>query len=211
MAAGARRRQLTALHLVPGPDDVASDPLESEHWLDLTTRARSIRAAIGLLTIVGVGAVVTAHHTDPLLAFLLATVVVAYGALSVVDAAEQRLPNRITLPLAAACFVAVFIGGLVRGDVGSGLGAIAIGLAFAIVLFVMRFGMGDVKMALSVGAIAGWLGADAVVATMFVGALAGAIVALVLIIVYRRRTITFSYGPFLAIGSVAGMISAGGF
>ncbi len=184
-------------------------PPSTTDWLDLTTTATPVRVGIWLLTAAATAAIVVVHRSNPILAVLLAIVVVTYGVLSIVDAAEQRLPNRITLPLAGATFLAVFIGGIVRSDIGSGLGAIGIGLAFAIVLFVMRFGMGDVKMALSVGAIAGWLGSDAVLATMFAGALAGAVVAVVLIVVYRRRTISFSYGPFLAIGSVVGMLSAG--
>lgn len=184
-------------------------PPSTTDWLDLTTTATPVRVGIWLLTAAATAAVVVVHRSNPILAVLLAIVVVTYGVLSIVDAAEQRLPNRITLPLAGATFVAVFIGGIVRSDIGSGFGAIGIGLAFAVVLFVMRFGMGDVKMALSVGAIAGWLGRDAVLATMFAGALAGALVAVVLIVVYRRRTISFSYGPFLAIGSVVGMVSAG--
>jgi leader peptidase (prepilin peptidase)/N-methyltransferase len=183
--------------------------VSSTAWLDVTTTATPLRALIVAATAVGVVAVAVAHRSTPLLAVLLAAVVVAYGALSIIDAAEQRLPNRITLPLAGATALAVLAGGVARSDIGAGLGAIGIGLAFAFVLFVMRFGMGDVKMALTVGTIAGWLGVDTVVTTMLIGAFAGAVVALALILVHRRRTITFSYGPFLAIGSVAGMILAG--
>ncbi|MEL6984618.1 MAG: A24 family peptidase [Actinomycetota bacterium] len=185
-------------------------PPSTTDWLDLTTTATPVRVGIWVLTAVSVVAVGVAHRANPVLAVLLIAVVLAYGLLSIIDAAEQRLPNRITLPLAGATFVAVFIGGIVRSDIGAGLGAIGVGFAFAIVLFVMRFGMGDVKMALTVGAIAGWLGRDAVLATMLAGAVAGAVVALVLIAIYRRRTISFSYGPFLAIGSVVGMVAAGG-
>lgn len=184
-------------------------PPSTTDWLDLTTTATPVRIGIWLLTALAATAVVVAQRSNPILAILLVLVVVTYGVLSIIDAAEQRLPNRITLPLAGATFVAVFIGGLVRSDIGAGLGAIGVGLAFAVVLFLMRFGMGDVKMALSVGAIAGWLGRDAVLATMFAGAIAGAVVAVALIVVHRRRTISFSYGPFLAIGSVVGMVTAG--
>ena len=189
--------------------DPNEPPQPSPDWLDLTTTATPVRVGVWLLTTAGVVAVAVAHRSNPILALLLCLVVVTYGVLSISDAAEQRLPNRITLPLAGATFAGVFIGGIVRSDLGAGFGAMGIGLAFAVVLFVMRFGMGDVKMALSVGAIAGWLGRDAVFTTMFAGAIAGAVVAVVLIAVYRRRTISFSYGPFLAIGSVVGMVTAG--
>lgn len=186
-------------------DQLGSNP----DWLDLTTNATPLRVGIVALTVAGVVGVVVAHRDAPLTAALLAAVVVAYGVLSIIDAAEQRLPNRITLPLAGASAVAVLVGGVVRSDIGAGFGAIGVGLAFAVVLFLLRFGMGDVKMALTVGTIAGWLGADTVVATMLSGAIAGGVVAVALIAIHRRRTITFSYGPFLAIGSVIGMIAAG--
>ena len=188
------------------PDEI---PASSTEWLDLTTSATPVRVGIVVVTAIAGVAVVVAHRSNPVLAVLLAAVVVAYGALSVIDAAEQRLPNRITLPLAAASAVAVVIGGVVRSDIGAGFGAIGVGLAFAVVLFVMRFGMGDVKMALSIGTIAAWLGRDIVMVTIFAGALAGAVAAVALIAIHRRRTITFSYGPFLAIGSVVGMLAAG--
>ncbi len=187
----------------------SDEPDRDDGWLDLTTNARPVQILIGVLTATAAVAVLVAHRSSPLLGVLLAAVVVAYGALSIIDAAEQRLPNRITLPLAAASAVAVLIGGIVRSDIGAGFGAIGVGLLFAVVLFVLRFGMGDVKMALSVGTIAAWLGRETVLLTVFVGALAGAVVALALIAIHRRRTISFSYGPFLAIGSVVGMIAAG--
>lgn len=186
-------------------DQLGTDP----DWLDLTTTATPLRVGIGAVTLVGVVGVVVAHRDAPLTAVLLAAVVMAYGLLSIIDAAEQRLPNRITLPLAGASAVMVLAAGIARSDIGAGLGAVGVGLLFAVVLFLLRFGMGDVKMSLTVGTIAGWFGSDIVMATMLTAAIAGGIVALALILVHRRRTITFSYGPFLAIGSVIGMIAAG--
>jgi len=176
---------------------------------DLTTSHPAARAVIAIVTALGVAAVIRAHRDAPLLALALVPVVVAYGALSIVDAAEQRLPNRITLPLAAASAAIVLLAGAARSDVRTGLGALAVGLAFAAVLAVLRFGMGDVKLGLTVGTIAGWLGPDAVSATILVGSLTGAVAALSLVVVHRRLALTFGFGPYLALGSVAGMIVAG--
>ena len=89
------------------------------------------------------------------------------------------------------------------------MAAIGTGLAFAAVLLVLRFGMGDVKLAYTVGTIAGWFGREAVMTTVVFGALAGAAVAVALIVIHRRRDVTFGFGPFLALGSVAGMLVAG--
>ena len=175
----------------------------------LTTHHPAVRIAIVAATAAAVVAVVASHRADPVVATLLSIALLSYGVLSAIDAAEQRLPNRITLPLAAATTLAVLTGGLVRSNLESALGALGIGLAFAVALLVMRFGMGDVKLALTVGTIAGWFGQNAVVTTALIGAMSGATVALLLIVIHRRWDVTFSFGPFLAVGSVAGMLVAG--
>ena len=195
----------------PAPPRVLAAPAGSSTTggRDLTTDHPAIGVAIGAATTASLIAVVLVHRGDPILAGLLSIVVLCYGALSVVDAAQQRLPNRITLPLAGATAIAVLAGGIARGDLGAAIGALAIGLGFAAVFVVLRFGMGDVKLALTVGTIAGWLGRDAVMTTAYVGACAGAAVAILLLVVHRRRNLTFSFGPFLALGSVAGMLTAG--
>ncbi len=177
---------------------------------DVTTAHPALRLAIVVLTVAAAAAVVVAHRGDPIVAAAAGVVVMAYGALAIVDAAQQRLPNRITLPLAGAVAALVVVGGVVRAEPGRAVGAIALSLVFAVVLVVFRFGMGDVKLALTVGLVAGWFGTDAVVATMLVASVAGALVAVALIAVHRRRDLTFAYGPFLALGSVAGMLVGAG-
>lgn len=176
---------------------------------DLTTAHPAVRSSILAVTALSLVVVVWVHRSGPALAVALAAVVACYGVLSMVDIAEQRLPNRLTVPLAGSTALALAVGGLLRSDAGAAIGAVAAGLAFSAVLFVLRFGMGDVKLAFTVGAIAAWLGRDAVVATVYAGAVAGAIVALILMVVHRRRVVSFGFGPFLALGSVAGMVVAG--
>lgn len=176
--------------------------------IPLTTRRAGVRVAIGAATAAGAAAVVWSHRGDPAVAVLLSAAVLCYGALSAIDAAEQRLPNQITLPLAAVALGAVTVSAILRADVMTAVGSIVTGLAFAVVLLALRFGMGDVKLALTVGMVAGWLGRAAVVATIMAGASAGAAVALVLIVVHRQRRLTFGFGPALAIGSVVGMMAA---
>lgn len=175
---------------------------------DLTADHRAIRPAIGAITAAAVVLVAFGHRGHPVTAALLSMTVLCLGALSAVDIAEQRLPNRITLPLAGGVALAVLSGGVARSDIGAGFGSVGIGLGFALALMLLRFGMGDVKLALSVGMIAGWLGRDAILATAYVGAIAGAVVALILIVVHRRRDVSFGFGPCLALGSVAGMLAA---
>lgn len=176
---------------------------------ELTSDHPATRIAVGAVTAIAVLAVVASHRANPVLAVLLSITVLCFGVLAAIDVAEQRLPNRITLPLGAATTLAVLTGGVIRSDVKAALGALGLGLIFALIFLVMRFGMGDVKLALTVGTIAGWLGWNAVVATALVGAMAGMMAALALIIVHRRRDLAFGFGPFLVIGSIAGMLVAG--
>ncbi len=177
--------------------------------MSLTTDHVAVRVGIGVTTLVAAMAVATTYRAEPVMAALLSTTVLWYGLLSAIDTAEQRLPNRITLPLAGVTAAAVLVGGVARSDTGDALGALAIGMCFALVFVFLRFGMGDAKLALTVGTIAGWLGRDAVATTAYVGAISGAVVALTLIVIHRRRNVTFGFGPFLALGSVAGMLVAG--
>ncbi len=179
------------------------------HPRDLTTDHRLVRWLIGATTVGAGGVVAMQHRTNPLTALALALVVLTYGRLSAIDVAEQRLPNRLTLPLAGVTMVVLMATGVVIGQVLAALTAIAVGVGFALLLGVLRFGMGDVKLAVTVGAIAGWFGRDAILATIYIGAAGGAATAVILMILHRRRDISFSFGPFLALGSIAGMLVAG--
>lgn len=205
--------QPAAVPLTPQPRPQSRRPApaagEPATTRDLTTRHAGVQVAIGAATAAAVVAVASSHRAEPVVAVLLSIAVLWLGVLSAIDAAQQRLPNRITLPLAGATTLSVVTGGVVHSNPGAALGAVGIGLAFATVFFVMGFGMGDVKLALTVGMIAGWLGRNAVVTTALIGAITGAAVALALIVTHRRRDLTFGFGPFLAIGSVAGMLVAG--
>ena len=180
----------------------------SRPGLDLTTSHPAVRGALLSATAVAAAAVAVVHRAQPLTGALLAAMVVVLGALSLIDVAQQRLPNRLTLPLAGASTAAVAVAGVVASAPLRAAGAIAVGLAFAVVLLALRFGMGDVKLALSIGTVAGWLGPSAIVATVLVASAAGAAVAAALLVIHRRRALTFGFGPFLALGSVAGMLAA---
>lgn len=187
----------------PGPS--SSHALDNAD-IDVVTSHPLIQAAIAVLTVAGAVGVVVVHGDQPLQAGLLVMMVLALGVLSSIDVVQQRLPNVITLPMAAATWLVILGAALIQDRFVDGLAAVGVGLAFSVMLFVFRFGMGDVKLALSVGAVAMWLGRDALVATMLAVSVGGAIAALVLMAVHRSRSLTFGYGPFLALGSVVGML-----
>ncbi len=126
--------------------------------------------------------------------------------LSLIDHETHRLPNRIVLPSAALVLVARLASDPEHWAswVGYGLGAFAcllvLGLAYPAGL-----GMGDVKLALLLGAALG----AAVLPALFLGTLAAGLAGTVLLIrdgrEARRRAIAF--GPFLAFGAIAAFLA----
>jgi leader peptidase (prepilin peptidase) / N-methyltransferase len=138
--------------------------------------------------------------------FLVAAFVVAVlCVLSAIDLAEHRLPNRIVLPSAAAVLAAQIA---LSPDRALEWTLAAVGAA--LVLLVPRLfypaglGMGDVKLALLLGAALG----SAVVTALFVGVVAAAAYALLLLArdgAGARRQ-AFPLGPFLAFGAIVELL-----
>jgi leader peptidase (prepilin peptidase) / N-methyltransferase len=134
-------------------------------------------------------------------AFFIATLCV----LAAIDIAERRVPNRIVLPAAAAVLVAQTA---LVPDRALEWALSAIGASLALFLphlvYPAGLGMGDVKLALLLGAALG----SAVPAALVIGFLAAAVYALLLLGVHglaaRRRTIPFA--PFLAYGGIVALL-----
>jgi leader peptidase (prepilin peptidase)/N-methyltransferase len=145
----------------------------------------------------------------PLAAALLVTFTIALGVLTDVDLREQRLPNVIVGPLTASTLIGVIAAGAIGGDLPRAAIAMAVGLAFSAVLLALsltgQVGMGDVKLALPIGVVAGWLGPGAIQATVLTTSISGGLAAAALLLAGRGRKHTLPYGPFLAIGSVVGI------
>lgn len=93
---------------------------------------------------------------------LIVAFVVVGIVMSVHDVRDRRLPDLLTLPLAAGLFTAVWTLALGTGDIMAGLIATGAALALALVLFIGAMlggiGAGDLKLALSVGLLTGWFG-----------------------------------------------------
>jgi leader peptidase (prepilin peptidase) / N-methyltransferase len=122
--------------------------------------------------------------------------------LSRIDIESRRLPNRIVLP-AAALVLAARVATAPQHSamwIGAALGAAGFLLAFALA-FPGGLGMGDVKLALLLGAMLG----SAIVPAAVVGTLAGAAGAVLLIARDGRPALrrTIPFGPFLAFGAIA--------
>lgn len=118
----------------------------------------------------------TLDRGDPVAAFALAAVL---AALALYDLRRGRLPDWLTLPLAAAGLLIAWHGGE-PGDaaLGAALGFAAFeGLALVYRRLRGREGLGggDAKLALAAGAWVGWQGLPSVVLLAAAGALAVAL------------------------------------
>lgn len=133
-------------------------------------------------------------------AFLLCVV----AALTVVDLEQRRIPNRIVLPATAAVFAAQLAFDP-RGVPLLAAISLAAGLFFFLPLLVSPggMGMGDVKLAVLLGAALG----QAVVLAIVVAVLSGFLVALTLLVRDgpAARKSAFAFGPFLALGAAVAL------
>ncbi|WP_327749804.1 A24 family peptidase [Streptomyces europaeiscabiei] len=132
--------------------------------------------------------------------------------LATVDYTAHRLPDVLTLPLAAVVLVLLGIATLLPDAGGSWtsalLGSLVLGAsAFVLFLISNSFGFGDVKLALFLGAVLGWYGWAFILMGAFVGFLLFALYGIGLILTGRvGRTARIPLGPFLLSGTLAGVL-----
>ena len=194
----------------------ARDNVPVLSWLILRGRCRNCSEPISSrypaleLAMAAVFAVTAA--TAPRLADLILTLPLAFAfvCLVVIDVEHRRLPDAITGPTFLSGILLAFAAGLVAGDVALFGWALAVAVAsfavFWLIAFVAPsgFGLGDVKLAPSLGLAMGF--AERAGARAFIGFLLafvlGSVVGLVLIAAGRagRRT-KLPFGPFLVAGT----------
>jgi leader peptidase (prepilin peptidase)/N-methyltransferase len=174
-------------------------------YVVLRGRCRSCRAPIGLLypaveltsALLVAGCVLAFGPTlDAVLAAFFCCVLVAISA---IDFRERIVPNRIVLPATALALPAqTLLHPSPEWAVGA-LGA-SLFLFLAVLAYPAGMGMGDVKLALFMGAV---LGKAAAVALML-GMLAALIPGLFLLARHgsKARKMAIPFAPFLAFGSV---------
>ncbi|HEV7627931.1 MAG TPA: A24 family peptidase [Streptomyces sp.] len=136
--------------------------------------------------------------------------------LAAVDIRVSRLPDVLTLPLAAATLALLGVASTLPGADGSWVrallgGAVLPGSYF--VLFLVHpsgFGFGDVKLALFVGVALGWYGWQTLFAGAFLGFLLHATYGLGLILAGRAgRKTALPFGPFMLLGAALLVMLAG--
>ncbi|MFJ9884813.1 prepilin peptidase [Streptomyces sp. NPDC091287] len=165
-----------------------------------------------LVTVVACVALAAATGARPELIGWLALTPVAV-LLAVVDRRVHRLPDPLTLPLAAAAVLLLGGAALLPGHAGSWtsglLGGLALG-GFYFLLFLINpngMGFGDVKLALALGVALGWYGWTVLFVGGFAGFLFGAAYGLALVLLRRagRRT-GIPFGPFMIGGALTGLL-----
>jgi leader peptidase (prepilin peptidase) / N-methyltransferase len=141
-------------------------------------------------------------------------------ALSVIDLELYILPNRITYPSILASLVAIpVLSFAVRSDpTGSILFAFIGGIGFAGILLVTLLawelivhkegmGMGDVKLAVLLGLWLGWIHPVLPLIALILSSVFGLLVGVGVLLV-RRESRPFPFGPWLALGTVVTILFA---
>lgn len=145
---------------------------------------------------------------------------VASGLLTVVDLAEERLPDAIVLPLLPITAALFTFAAWVTGDWAAlgraGLAAVAMFvLYFLMMMFSPDLGFGDVKLAAVVGAFCGWFGWGAAMLGFAAAWILFALTGLVALATRKRGLMgselktSLPFGPFMILGAVVGAFWAG--
>ncbi len=205
---GAARCRVPAAAVAAGPDAAPPGPAAPHGYgrraLPLAALSGAVCAALGA----AVGA-----RPEALVYVGLAPVLLL---LALVDRAVHRLPDVLTLPLAAAVAAGLGAAALLPGAAGHwrlalfGGGLLATGYLALFLVNPAGMGLGDVKLALSLGVALGWYGWGVWAAGAFLGFLYGALYGLFLLLRgSATRKQGFAFGPFMAAGTLTGVLLGG--
>ena len=132
---------------------------------------------------------------------IYATLFSALIVITFIDLDHQIIPDRITLPgMVIGLIAAYFL--LPHGFQSAVAGMLLGGGLFYLIAVLSRGGMGggDIKMIAMVGAFLGW---QAVLLTIFVAAMVGSVVGLLLMLFRGSgRKTPVPFGPFLSLGTI---------
>jgi leader peptidase (prepilin peptidase) / N-methyltransferase len=192
-------------------------------WLLLRGRCRSCRSPIPVrypLVELGMGLLWFAIAAR-LAAVGLGWAVPAYLALgficvvlAVIDATTRLLPNRITYPAFPVVLGLLLLASAGLGDLGRlvrGLiAAMAVGAFFLLLalIYPRGMGLGDVKLAPTLGLALGWLSWGTVAVGVFAGFLLGALAGVATILAMgRSRKSLLPFGPWLVAGALLAVLA----
>jgi len=166
---------------------------------------------------VGVGAAFAAVGLTIALATYLVFVALLIQ-LSVIDLAEHRLPNQLTLRAFLLASILLPVAALAPLE-GTALGRAVLGavasFAFHLLIHIVSprgFGLGDVKLSPTIGAHLAFLSADALMRGILVSFVLNAVVVLGLMTAGRAdRHTKVAFGPFMAAGAFVALYLHGAF
>jgi leader peptidase (prepilin peptidase)/N-methyltransferase len=126
--------------------------------------------------------------------------------LGFVDVAVRRLPDRFTVPAYLGVLALVVADG--RFDAVLSGAAVAGGYLLLVVISPAGMGLGDAKLALSLGTALGWLGWPVAIAGAAAGFLLGGLYGAALLIGGRAgRKDELPHGPFMLVGALAVVVA----
>ncbi|GAA4721557.1 leader peptidase (prepilin peptidase) / N-methyltransferase [Promicromonospora umidemergens] len=192
-----------------------TEPFVVRQYGRARAEVRPYARAIGIAAVPAAGWAVWASGPGWLTPAYLVLAVVG-AALAVIDARTHRLPNALVFPLTWATGVLLALAALGTGAWGS-LGRAALGACafFAVyqVLYLIAprggLGYGDVKLALSLGALLTWHSWYILLVGVFAAHIIAGAVAIVLLLGRRAGWRTgIAFGPYMLLGTVIGLTGA---
>lgn len=141
---------------------------------------------------------------DLILLIPLALLLVASLKLIITDFREHRLPNQITLPLIALTYVfmiahAVISDSYLKLGLALSAGAITFGIGYAMAKW-LDFGMGDVKLLVTLNALLAWHSPWLIVASLAFAFVIASVWAIVVWIKTKDPKARIALGPYLLLG-----------
>jgi len=136
-------------------------------------------------------------------------------ALAWIDAAVQRLPDALTAPAYAGTVAFLLLAAAVSGHwrdlLRAVLGGLALAVAYLALVVISRsaVGLGDAKLAASLGTLTAWPGWPTLFAGAFAGFLLGAVYGAVLLVSRRaHRGQRIAFGPFMVAGAFLALLAS---
>ncbi|MCD5344956.1 A24 family peptidase [Agromyces sp. S2-1-8] len=177
---------------------------------------RTIRVASAVTAAVTFGLLALRVGLEWLLPALVAFAAFA-TVLAIVDLAEKRLPNAVVFPALAVVGVLLVPATWATGEwmrlVWALAGAAAMFAAYFVLALISpsAMGMGDVKLALVIGLVAGWFGLSAWFVALLAAFVIGGVISLIALALKRvtlRGSIPF--GPSMLAGALVAVWLAAG-
>lgn len=198
------------------PSDPAAtspaEPFAVRQYRRALVEVRPYGRTIGVLAVVAISWAVWASGPGRLTPAYVVLAIVG-AALGVIDARTHRLPNVLVFPLTWATGVLLVAAALGTGAWQTLGRAVLGGLAFFALYQVLYLvaprggiGYGDVKLALSLGAVLTWHSWTTLLVGVFAAHVLAGVVAIVLLLGRRAGWRTgIAFGPYLLLGTAVGL------